>query len=273
VAGILAQPLPGTKELWAFRHRGQGYMLLALGPAAPAGCDSLGLLGHIWPLAQPDTTPLYRLAGEFPDPLRGGRAQDMLYTSRRESLDAAREAGYRDQEVLGYVKPVQEPDLAPPVLYTWEGSWRGEGWGRFFITRRGNELVMFWYYGPLSGPHYFGRYQLSPDGRRAQGLAWGPVGPKANYYRQSLIFNTQAETGPRIQLASWRLAAPLDDGRLVHFKKPQFSETVLEKASQTIPAQEGDILEQAVEGQAKNPSLLLEQALGKARRENRLLER
>ena len=273
IGGILAQPEPGTKELWAFSHRGQGYTVLALSPAAPPGCDSLGLLGHVWPLAQPETTPIYRLTGLFPEPLRGGRAMDLLYTSRRETLPAAQEVGYREPEVLAYIKPAQEPAFEPPLLYNWQGSWRGEGWGRFFITRRGNEIFIFWYYGRITGPHYFGRYQLSPDGRRAEGIALGPPGPKANYYRQTLIFDTQADTGPRIRLTSWRLAGPLDDGRLVQFKKPQFSETLLKKTAQAIPAQEVDVLNQAMEGHAKDPSALLERAVDDAKRGGRLLER
>ena len=273
IGGILSQPQPGTKELWAFKHRGQGYSVLSLGPAAPPGCDSLGLLGHVWPLAQPETTPVYQLIGLFPEPLRGGRAMDRLYTSSRETLPTAREAGYKEPEVLAYLKPVQEPAFDPPLLYNWQGSWRGEGWGRFFITRRGNEIFMFWYYGRITGPHYFGRYQLSPDGRRAQGIALGPPGANANYYRQSLIFDTQAEAGPRIRLTAWRLAGPLDDGRLVQFKKPQFTETLLEKASQTCPTQEGNILNQAMDGHAKDPSGVFEQAVDNAKKSGRLLER
>lgn len=271
VAGLLDRPAPGTVALWAFRHRSQGYTLLSTNPTAPPGCDSLGRVGFAWTQPGQDTVPLRELRADFPEPLRGGRSQDVLYTTREDSVASARRAGYGRPHVVAHVRRVEEPAFRAPALYTWSGSWRGEGWGRFFLARRGDTLAMFWYYGNRQSPRYYARYRLSPDGRTATGYAVGRPGPKASYYRHRLVFVLDAPQGPRIRLTSWRLAAPLDDGRLVSFTNPRPTTTVLLKLSQTVdPTDTAELRRAATE---LDPQALLQAALTRARREGRLLER
>jgi hypothetical protein len=99
----------------------------------------------------------------------------------------------------------------------------------------------------------------------------GRPGPKASYYRHRLVFVLDAPQGPRIRLTSWRLAAPLDDGRLVSFTNPRPTTTVLLKLSQTVdPTDTAELRRAATE---LDPQALLQAALTRARREGRLLER
>ena len=209
----------------------------------------------------------------FVEPLRGGKSQDMLYTSRPETVSAAQEAGYGKAGLVGYLKPAKEPDYQPPVLYTWQGGWEGEGWGHFFIARQGGELAMYWYYGEQKGQYYLGRYRLRPDGRRAEGVAYGPVGEKASFYRHQITFDTEAASGPKAELSSWRVAAPLDDGRMVRFKEPPPDRTSLAKAAQKLPAQAAHLLNRLLSGQEADPAAVLERTLGTSRSEGKLLER
>ena len=261
----------GRVALTAYRNRGRGYTILSTDPAAPPGCDSLGRLGFVWTGPGEGLRPLYQLKAVFPDPLRGGQKEDMLYTIREDTVKAAQAAGYGQAQVVGYVKPAPEADFKPPVLYDWSGSWQGEGWGRFFIQRQGRELIMFWHYSRRQGPEYYGRYRLSPDGLRAQGYAVGRPGPKATYYQHTLVFELNSAQGPVIRLTSRRLAAPLDDGRLVSFQKPRATQTLLRKATQAIPAAEKGVLEKAA--RQYRPRELWLQALDRASREGRLLKR
>ncbi len=261
----------GMAALLAYRNRGRGYVILSTDPAAPAGCDSLGRLGFIWTQPGEGLRPLYQLKGVLPDPLRGGQKEDMLYTTREDTVKAARAAGYGPPRVVGYLQADSEAEFKAPVLYDWSGSWQGEGWGRFFIKRQGRELVMFWYYSQRQGPDYYGRYRLSPDGLRAQGYAVGRPGSKATYYQHTLVFNLDSAQGPVIRLTSRRLAAPLDDGRLVSFQKPRASQTMLRKVAQVIPSAEAGVLDKAA--RSYRPRQLWIQALDRARREGRLLKR
>ena len=273
VGRLAARQEEGTTGLYAFRHRAGGYTILKTDPQAPAGTDALGILGYVWTRAADDTTALYQCQGELAEPLRGGTTRDLLYSSRPETLAAAQEAGYGKPKLVCYLRPAKEPDFKPPVLYTWSGAYQGEGWGRFFLLRRGEELFMFWYYGRISGPHYYGRYRLSADGRHAQGVAVGRPGPKATYYRQRLEFDLEAPRGPRIKVTSWRLAAPLDDGRLVSFKNPAAQKTLLIKTAQALPQTERQVLENDLLRPNLDPARLLEEAIHKARQQGRLLER
>ncbi len=268
---LAGSPAEGRAALVAYRNRGRGYVILSTAPVAPAGCDSLGRLGFIWTQPGQGLRPLYQLQGVLPDPLRGGQIRDMLYTTREDTLKAARAVGYGEPRVVGYLKPAAEARFKPPVLYDWSGSWQGEGWGRFFIRRQGRELLMFWYYSRRQGPDYYGRYRLSPDGLRAQGYAVGRPGPKATYYQHTLVFDPDSVRGPVIRLTSRRLAAPLDDGRLVSFQKPRATQTLLRKTSQAIPAAETRVLQNAA--RRYHPRRLWLQALDRARREGRLLQR
>jgi len=270
VARLWTQEQPGLKALWGFLHN-RGYTILQTDANVPPGCRALGLMGYVKPQAQAGAAPLWGLKADFPEPLRGGSRPDTLYTSRQDQLEAAGRDGYVQPHTVGYVLPAQEPALARPVLYTWGGSWRGEGWGRFFLERRGQELHMFWYYANLEGPHFFGRYQLSEGGRVAQGIAVSGSGTQARYYRHRLVFDLQAQSGPRAQLTSWRLAAPLDDGRLVLFKNPRPSSTELLKAAQGLPPREAELLKAAA-AQA-SPQEQFQQALPAARSQGKLLER
>ena len=239
----------GTEPLFAFRHRALGYYVLARGAKAPEGCDSLGLMGFIWANANPETTKLESFTASFPEPVRGGRSRDTYYTSRPENAQAAGEAGYGGAVLVGYVKPAKEPDFVAPLLYEWNGSWRGEGWGRFFMKRDGDRVDVFWYYGRMDSPHYFGRYRLEPGGRRAKGYAVGNPGAAATYYRQELSFADNLGGGPGIKVRTWRLAAPTDDGKMVLFRKPGDKDSRLIKTTQAVPFEEGRVLNRFCLGQ------------------------
>ena len=273
VGSLAAQPGPGLVGLWAFHHRGQGYVMLRTSPESLPGCDSLGLMGYAWSQPQEDTVPLYELKAEFPRPLRGGRSQDLLYTSSPETLKAAARAGYQNPTPLVQVGKVAEPAFSEPLLQDWGGTWRGEGWGQFHFLRKGDQLLVFWYYGRRDGPHYLGRYDLSSDGSKAQGFAVGRPGPQATYYRHQLELLPPTAQGPRLRLRSTRLMAPLDDGRRVLFKKPQVTETVLQKLSQRIAPQDLEILNRFQADPAADPDRAMREAINESRRQGRLLER
>lgn len=271
VAGLWEGQVPGSGPLYGFRHRGQGYTLLSPGRTPPPGCDALGLMGYVLDQPSEGSVALHELAASLDDPLRGHGAKDILYTTLPQTVAAARQAGYGQERLVGYARPVEEMPFAAPVLYTWQGSWQGEGWGRFFIKRQGQDILMFWYYGRADGPHYLGRYQLSPDLKKAEGIAVGRPGKGASYYRHLLEFITDSPQGPRIKLTSWRLAAPLDDGRLVHFARPKPTTTLLLKEAQAVPAAEGAEAAKALG--PPDPAAMLEQALQAAREKGQLLER
>ncbi len=271
VAGLWSQPFPGSLPLYGFRHRGKGYTELSTSQAPPAGCDALGLMGYILPQPAEGSVPLYELKARLPETLRGGTTTDLLYTTKPGTVEAARKAGYGQEQTIGYVQPVDEPAFSPPLLYTWHGAWRGEGWGRFFIKRQGQDLLMYGYYGPPDGPHYLGRYKLSPDLKKAEGIAVGRPGKGASYYRHQLEFLADSSQGPRIRLTSWRLAAPLDDGRLVRFAKPKPTVTMLSKDAEALPPNQA--AEAAKAEGPPDPAAMLQEALNSARREGRLLER
>jgi hypothetical protein len=271
MAGLWSQSVAGSEPLYGFRHRGKGYTLLTASQAPPPGCDALGLMGHILPQPVAGSVALYELKADLPEPLRGGSVTDLFYTTRPDSVEAARKAGYGPEQIVGYVQPVNEPAFSQPLLYTWGGAWRGEGWGRFSIKRQGGDLLMFWYYGPPDGPHYYGHYRLNPGLKRAEGIAVGRPGKSASYYRHVLEFLTGKEQGPKIRLTSWRLAAPLDDGRLVSFIRPKPTVTILQKHAQALPSGEDEQLAKALG--PPDPAAMLHDALNAARNEGRLLER
>lgn len=273
VGRLWLEPQPGGLELWAFRHRDQGHTLLQTQASAPAGFEPLGRLGYVLGQARSATQPLQQLEGSFDDSLRGRRITDTLYTSRADLLPQLQEQGYGPPSLVCHLAAEPEPTPAPPLTYTWHGVWAGDGWGRFFIQARGQDLWLYWYYGDPSGPQYLGRLALSADGRSAQGLAVGQPGQMATYYRLELSFDLQAPQGPRLRLKSWRLAAPLDDGRLVSFLKPQLTESVLSKTGQAVPAEEAAALERLAAAEAGDPQAQHQAALEHARRQDRLLER
>lgn len=276
VGRVWTAPLPGSLGLWAFRHREHGYTLLQTSEQPPADSEPLGLLGYVMGQVHPPSQPLYQMEGSFDDSLRGGQGgqlRDMLYTSRADQLPRLQEQGYSRELLLCHLAPEPEPTPQAPLPYTWQGAWGGDGWGRFFLLPRGHELHLFWYYGQSDGPQYFGRLKLSPDGRQATGLAVGQPGPLATYYRLELTFDLQAPQGPRLRQKSWRLAAPLDDGRLVSFLKPQLSENLLSKTGPTVPPQETAVLERFIADPASDPQLQWQAALEQAKRQDRLLER
>jgi hypothetical protein len=272
IARLWTKPVTGSRPLWSYQHQAGGYVLLTDSATPPPGCRPLGLLGYVPEEPGPGQVELWGLEASFPDPLRGGAALDRLYATDKKTLEQARAAGYGNPRRLAHVLPPQKAArFAPPVLYTWSGAWRGEGWGRFFLARRGQELLMFWYYANLEGPKFYGRYRLAPDGKSAEGMAVGQPGPKARFYRHRLEFDTASSAGPRVRLTSWRLAAPLDDGRLVRFAKPRATATVLIKAAQAVPEKEQSILDGLFA--SPTPQSLYEQAVAKAKADGRLLER
>ena len=271
IARLWAKPVTGSRPLWGYVHNQAGYFLISESSTPPAGCRSLGLLGYAPEDNGPGRVEFWGLEAQFPEPLRGGASLDRLYTTNPKTVDQARQNGYANPRRLTYTLSAKGASFTPPLLYDWAGSWRGDGWGRFFLSRRGDELFMFWYYANLKGPQFYGRYRLSPDGKTAEGVAVGQPGPKARYYRHKLVFATNATAGPRIKLTAWRLAAPLDDGRLVVFKQSRPTVSELIKSGQQTPEQEQSILD-SMTG-SPTPEEQYRQALEQAQRTGRLLER
>jgi hypothetical protein len=185
----------------------------------------------------------------------------------------ARGYGYGPAQVAAQVLSAEEPSLTEPALFNWQGSWEGEGWGRFFLLRSENTLHLFWYYSSLKGPHYYAAYRLSPDGKSAQGAAVGQPGERATYYHHQLRYITDDPHGPRLEIISRRLAAPLDDGRLVLFKQPKTTTTILSKKGQALPSQEARLLRQWISDPSNEPASAYQRALDQARAAGRLLER
>lgn len=268
-----AAPLPGLRGLWAHEHGQLGYTVITGSQTPPQGCKPLGLLGYAPGKASQDTRVLWEAAGAFGEPLRKRRSADRLYTTRPDQAKAAEAFGYGQARQAGLLLAADEPELSRPALYAWTGAWQGEGWGRFYMVRQGRWLYLFWYYSSLSGPHYFGRYRLSADGLSAQGMAVGSPGPRATYYRHQLRFITDAAAGPRIALTSWRLAAPLLDGRLVQFKHPKATRSLLTKQGQAIPAQERKIVAARAARPQDDPARLYQAALQQFQAAGRLLLR
>lgn len=271
IARLWSKPVTGSRPLWGYAHQKAGYFLISESNTPPPGCRPLGLMGYAPEGNGPGRVELWGLEAQFPEPLRGGESLDRLYTTDPKTVDQARQAGYINPGRLAYALPVKGARYTPPLLYNWAGSWRGDGWGRFFLTRRGDELFMFWYYANLNGPKFYGRYRLSPDGKSAEGVAVGQPGPGARYYRHKLVFDTSSPAGPRVRLSAWRLAAPLDDGRLVVFKKSRPTVSELIKSGQKAPEQEQAILDEL----AGSPALeeQYRRAVDQARSTGRLLER
>ncbi|MCF8041552.1 MAG: LamG domain-containing protein [Desulfarculaceae bacterium] len=271
IARLWAKPVTGSRPLWGYVHNQGGYFLISESTTSPAGCRPLGLLGYAPEDSGPGRVELWGLEAQFPEPLRGGNSLDRLYTTNSKTVDQARQDGYTNPRRLAYALSAKGASFTPPLLYDWAGSWRGDGWGRFFLSRRGDELLMFWYYANLKGPKFYGRYRLSPDGKTAEGVAVGQPGPKARYYRHQLVFATNASAGPRIKLTAWRLAAPLDDGRLVVFKQSRPTVSELIKSGQQTPEQEQSILDNMTG--SPTPEEQYRQALQQAQDTGRLLER
>ncbi|BEQ14901.1 LamG-like jellyroll fold domain-containing protein [Desulfoferula mesophila] len=271
VARLWVKPVTGSRALWGYVHDQAGYYLITDSTTPPPGCRPLGLLGYAPEEKGPGRVELWGLEAQFPEPLRGGTSLDRLYASDSKTVDQARQEGYGTPRRLAYALAAKGARYSPPLLYDWSGSWRGDGWGRFFLVRRGDELFMFWYYANLEGPKFYGRYRLSADGKSAEGVAVGQPGAKARYYRHKLEFVTDAPTGPRIKLTAWRLAAPLDDGRLVAFKQSRPTTSELIKSQQRAPDQERSILDNMLG--SPSPEEQYRQALEQARKAGRLLER
>ena len=272
IARLWVKPVTGSRPLWAFQQT-EGNEVIISPKADPApGYSSLGLLGYAPEQAGPGRVELWGMRADLPDPLRGRGGADRFYATDKKSLEEAHKAGYAKPQSMGPVLPPQgKASFSPPLLYTWSGAWRGEGWGRFYLLRKGGELVMFWYYANMKGPKFYGRYRLAPDGKSAEGVAVGQPGPKARFYRHRLEFELASQAGPRVRLTSWRLAAPLDDGRLVSFTQPRATNTLLIKAAQQMPPREQSIVEGLYS--SPDPQALYQQAMSQAKATGRLLER
>ncbi|MBU1274530.1 MAG: LamG domain-containing protein [Proteobacteria bacterium] len=271
VARLWTKPVTGSRPLWGYLHQQAGYFLISESTTPPPGCRPLGLMGYAPEESGPGRVELWGLEAQFPEPLRGGVSLDRLYTTNPKTVDQARQDGYANPRRLAYALPAKGARFTTPLLYDWAGFWRGDGWGRFFLARRGDELFMFWYYANLEGPKFHGRYRLSPDGKTAEGVAVGQSGPKARYYHHKLVFDTTSPAGPRVRLTAWRLAAPLDDGRLVVFKKSRPIVSELIKSGQKSPEQEQAILDNLAG--SSSPEEQYRQAVNQARSQGRLVER
>ncbi|MCB2187229.1 MAG: LamG domain-containing protein [Deltaproteobacteria bacterium] len=269
--GLLAgAPGPGLTALAAFRHPDGHYSLGAEG-ATPPGSRDMGRLGYYHQGPAEGLVPLLGLAGRLDDPLGRGGQDDIFYTCRADQAARAGADGYGEPAKLGYLPPLAEPDFVPPLTYTWSGSWQGEGWGHFHLIRQGRTVFMFWTYAGEHSPRYYGRYELAAGGRTASGLAWGPPGPTATYFRQTLEMVRDHASGPLIRLTAQRLAAPLDDGKLVKFRQAAQTVTLLYKKDQGNPPEASKELAALAAGTP--PARLYQQALERARNQGRLLER
>lgn len=262
-------PKPEGQELWAHEHRQLAYTILSTNQEPPTGFKALGRMGYMPSKSEPNTRPLLEMQADFPEPLRKLTSQDRLYTTRPDQAATAIKFGYGRPVGVGLLLRADEPPLAPIALYNWSGSWQGDGWGHFFIKRKGRRLDLFLYYSTLGGPHYLGRYHIATDGLSAQGIAVGNPGPRATYYRHRLVFKTDAPSGPRIEMTSQRLAAPLEDGRLVKFKRPGQTRSTLTKRSQFIPPKEAAVLRRS----KIDPAAQYRRALEQAQAQGRLLKR
>jgi len=269
ICRLWAQGGPGMVELWAHVHQRTGQVVVSASRHSPPGFVERGSLGHASAQASRGLKPLLSLAMPAGDD--SANRADQLCTTRAELTEALQAWGYAEPAVLAHVEPLDEGQPAPPFDQGWDGAWRGEGWGRFLLQRQGGHLVMFWYYSTRQGPHYFGRYALEPGGRAAEGLAVGKPGPEATYYRHRLELIADGPEGPRIKLTAWRLAAPMDDGRLVRFKKPAPTVTELRKVAQNAPRADADLLRETAE--KLDPDQMLREALTRAQGQNRLVER
>lgn len=159
-----------------------GYMMLATYEQPSAECKSLGRLGWMLGLPHPPSQPLYQLEGQFPDPLRGSSPRDMLYTSRADQLPRMQEQSYSGERLLCHLASEPKPTPQAPLPYTWQGTWAGDGWERFFLKQQDQGLYLFWYYSQSSeSPQYHVRLKLSLDGHQATGIAVGQPGRQAIY--------------------------------------------------------------------------------------------
>jgi hypothetical protein len=138
---------------------------------------------------------------------------------------------------------------------------------------RGRQLYILWYYGQPEGPKFHGRYQLSADLGQAKGQAYGPVSASATYFRHELVLEGTAGAVPQARLSSWRLAAPLDDGRLVRFKEPQLSNASLVKKADALTSEEAALLKEFMDDPNQDPVKLYERAVDKASRGGKLVKR
>lgn len=273
LGGLYQHPAEGRAALYAHQHQQRGFTVLVADKQPPAGFKALGLMGHSPAEGEDGAMQLLRMAATFPEPLRKRVSEDRLYTTRPDQAKRARSFGYGPPQKSALVLKATEPPMAAPATYTWQGSWRGDGWGRFFILQRGRRLELFWYYSTLQGPHYFGRYILAKDGLSAKGVAVGEPGLRATYYRHRLDFELDAAAGPAIKVTSWRLAAPLMDGRLVSFKAPHISHSSLVKAGDRVPPDEAAILADRSLRLQADPARLYQQAIDLARQAGRLVPR
>lgn len=273
VASLWKEPGEGLVQLWLHRYQAEGPFLITTEKASPPGYKAVWPLGYAKASPGDATVALLGLSGKFAAPLNQGPPKtDNLFTTLADEQSTLINAGYGRPNPVAHVRPAGEKTPHTPLPYTWAGSWQGDGWGRFFIKRSSSRLFMFWYYSTRQGPNYYGRYLLSPDGTTASGIAVGkPDGAHAAYYRHKLELLLESPDGPRIRLTSQRLAAPLDDGRLVKFKKPKTTVVELEKTSSKIP---GKDLSSLLEGSEEfDPALMYERAVNQARDEDRLVER
>ncbi|MDR1396373.1 MAG: hypothetical protein LBJ14_01360 [Desulfarculales bacterium] len=150
---------------------------------------------------------------------------------------------------------------------TWEGSWQGDGWARFFIAREGDTLKMFWYYSPQAP--FFGFYQLDSSGLKAEGTALAETkSPGNTFYRHELRLDPDKLN---IEIISRRLAAPLEDGRWVTWKNNPGNSISLHKLDDDLPLPERTALEQWF--RRNRPQDIFESTLRQADREGALLKR
>lgn len=145
----------------------------------------------------------------------------------------------------------------------WSGAWHGDGWASFFIVQQDNKLYMYWYYSKESP--FFGEYELKGD--LAAGTAVALVDSPGNtYYYQELKLGDK-----QIEVASRRLAAPLEDGRWVSWSQAPLNNFVLHKINDQIPFQETGYLKQWFS--SNHPADMLRNTLEQAAQAGKLLER
>ena len=243
LAGLWKEPGNGMVQLWAHRYQANGPFIITKGKQSPPGYKAMWPLGYAKTSSGDATVALLGFSGKFAAPLgRGPAKTDNLYSTLTDEQGRLAGAGYGAPEIVAHVRPPGKSSPPRPALHLGRVL-AGRGMGPLFHQKKRQPFVHVLVLFHPPGAALLWRYLLSHDGRSATGFAVGkPSGAQATYYRHKLEFLVDSPDGPRIKLTSERLAAPLDDGRLVKFKRPKTTVGELKKTSPKVPGKDAAIL-------------------------------
>ena len=161
----------------------------------------------------------------------------------------------------------EEDQITKPVSITdsWAGTYVGDGWANFFVTQEKNILKMLWYYS--EEPKFYGIYELTDTKKEAHGIVVSVSKDGDNSYYQHHL----ALTDKKIQVISYRLAAPLNNGDLVVWKTSPPVPFILEKQNDNIPAADKVGMEKWFA--EHDPRTLYSSAIEAARVQGKLIQR